>query len=128
MSTYSLSAAEVISQYNETDFKMIDVTITADDGKKFAVGALSYLVTASDGSSTAESFMASVSPNEKELHAFFTTDAFAAMPGPINFEFSYGEAIGSIENVDIPAILTPLPALLAGLGVPDADNAWLASL
>jgi len=127
MSTYSLRAAEVVAQYDETNYKMIDIIITCDDGK-FIVGALSYQVTARDGATTAESFMAAVAPNEKELHAFFTTDAFAGMPGPITFEFSYGEPIGTIENVNIPAILTPLPAFLAALGYPNADNAWLASL
>ena len=127
MTTYSLSAAEVVGQYAETNLKMIDVTITRDEGR-FFVGALSYEVTASDGSATAQSFMASVTPNGKELHAFFTTDAFAGMAGPVTFVFSYGEPVGSVENVDIPAVLTPLPALLAGLDVPDADNAWLASL
>ncbi|HEX8130607.1 MAG TPA: hypothetical protein VF527_16010 [Pyrinomonadaceae bacterium] len=127
MSTYSLRAAEVVSQYDETNLNMIDITITFEDGK-FMVGALSYQVTASDGSNTAESFMASVSPNGKELHAFFTTDAFDGMSGLVTFEFSYGEPIGTIENVDVPAILTPLPTFLAALNFPDADNAWLAAL
>ena len=127
MSTYSLRAAEVIEPYDETNYKMIDITITVDDGK-FDIGALSYRVTASDGSTTVTSFKASVSLNGKELHAYFTTDAFAGMAGPINFEISYGVPIGTIENVNIAAILTPLPALLAALGFPNADNAWLAGL
>jgi hypothetical protein len=127
MSTYSLRASEVVAEYNETSYKMIDITITAEDGK-FHVGALSHQVTASDGIHTTESFMASVSLNGKELHAYFTTDAFDQMSGPINFEFSYGSPIGTIENVDVESILTPLPAFLAALGYPNADNAWLASL
>lgn len=127
MSTYSLRAAEVVGQYDETNYKMIDVTITAVDGK-FPIGALSYHVKASAGSTTAESLMASVSPNGKEIHAFFTTDAFAGMTGPIDFEFSYGEPIGVVGNVNIAAILTPLPAFLVAMGLPNADNAWLATL
>jgi hypothetical protein len=126
MSTYSLRAAEVVMPYDETNYKMIDVTITADDGK-FTIGALSYQVTASDGSSTAESFMSSVSQNGKEIHAYFTTDAFAGMSGPIDFELSYDAPIATIENVNIPAILTPLPTFLAALNFPNADNAWLAT-
>jgi hypothetical protein len=127
MSPYSLRAAEVVAEYDDTSYKMIDVTISLDEGK-FIVGALSYRVTANDGSTTAESFMTSVSPNGKEIHAYFTIDAFADMPGPIDIEFSYGEPIGTIEDVNIAAILKPLPAFLADMGYPDADNAWLASL
>jgi hypothetical protein len=127
MSTFSVRATEVIAEYDDTNHKMIDVTITTDDGK-FPVGALSYHLTASDGSTTAESFMASASPNGKEIHAFFTTDAFAGMPGLVTLEISYGEPIFTIEDVNIQAILTPLPAFLAALGYPDADNAWLATL
>jgi hypothetical protein len=127
MSTYSLRAAEVIGQYNDTNFKMIDVTITVEDGR-LKSGALSYTVTATNGVATVESFMAYLSPDGKEIHAFFTTDAFAGMSMPINFELSYGAPIGTIDNINLPAILTPLPAFLAALGYPNADNAWLAGL
>jgi hypothetical protein len=127
MSTYSLRAAEVVAQYNDANYKMIEVTITVDEGK-FMIGALSYRVTASDGVTTAESFMAFASPNGKEIQAYFTTDAFTGMAGPITVEVSYGAPIFAIENVKIAAILTPLPAFLAALGYPDADNAWLANV
>jgi hypothetical protein len=147
MSTYSLRAAEVIAEYDDTSYKMIDVTITADDGK-FMTGALPYhvtarnasIITASDGitasdritasddPSTVESFMTYLSQNGKEIHAFFTTDAFAEMSGRVNFEFSYGVPIGTINNVDIHTILTPLPPFLADLGYPDADNDLLDTI
>jgi hypothetical protein len=122
MSTYSLRAAEVVQEYKQASYRMIDITITSVDGR-FRSGALSYTVTASDGTATARSFMASLSPNGKEIHAFFTTDAFAAMPGPINFEFSYGAPIGTIANVNLPAIMTQLPAFIVAFGYPNADNA-----
>jgi tetrahydromethanopterin S-methyltransferase subunit B len=127
MSTYSLRAAEVVKEYGNAKYKMIDVTITFEDGA-FASGALSHRVTATDGSTTARSLMASLSPNGKEIHAFFTTDAFAAMSGPIRFEFFYGFPLGAIENVNMAAILQQLPPFLAALGVPDADNNWMINL
>jgi hypothetical protein len=126
MSTYSLRAAEVVKEYDNALYKMIDVTITFEDGV-FVCGALSYRVTATDGSTTANSLMAFLSQNGKEIHSFFTIDAFAAMSGPISFEFSYGHPLGTIDNVNMVTILQQLPPFLA-VTVPNADNNWLANL
>jgi hypothetical protein len=127
MSTYSLRIARVVGSYNETPLVMINATITIDQGR-FAEGAFPFEAIARDDSNTVRSFMAFLSPNGKELHAFFTTDAFAAFPGLFDLDFGYrGRIIGTIQNVDIAA-LSPLDPFYATLGLPDADNAWLASL
>ncbi|HKP52944.1 MAG TPA: hypothetical protein VJ183_09855 [Chloroflexia bacterium] len=107
---------------------MIDATITADSGR-FSEGALPFEATARDGSTIVHSFKAFLSPNGKELHTFFTTEAFEVFPGLFDLDFGFrGRVIGTFENVDISTALIPLPSFYAALGLPNADNDWLASL
>lgn len=127
MTTYSFRIAQVAGSYDETPMIMIDATITAEDGC-FSEGALPFEAIARDGAHEVHSFMALLSPNGKELHAFFTVDAFAIFPGLFALEFGpRGRVVSTIENVDIAA-LVPLDPLYAALGLPNADNAWLATL
>ncbi len=127
MSTYSLRIARVVGSYNETPLVMIDVTITNDNGR-FYEGAMPYSATARDATTTVQAFMAFLSPNGKQLHAFFTTDAFSVFPGPFHIDFgTVARVIGTIENIDI-AVLVPLAPDYVAFGLPDADNAWLSTL
>lgn len=127
MSTYSLRLALVAGSYNETPLVMIDATIRNED-RRFYEGALPFEAIARDGTTAVRSFMAFLTPNGKELHAFFTTDAFDVFPGLFDLDFgNVGRVIGTIENVDISTLI-PLPPSDAALGLPNADNAWLASL
>lgn len=128
MSTYSLQLKLTVGSYEKVPMVMIDVTITADTSR-FYEGALPFEATARNGATAVHSFMAVLSPNGKELHAFFTTDAFGVFPGgTFDLDFgNLGRVRGTIENVNI-SILSPLPPIYAGLGLPNADNAWLASL
>ncbi len=127
MSTYSLRIAQVVGSYDEAPMIMIDATITADTGR-FLEGAMPFEAIARDGTSTVHSFMAFLSPNGKELHAFFTTDAFGVFPGLFDLDFGpVGRVLGTIQNVDISTLIPLAPDYVA-LGLPDADNAWLASL
>jgi hypothetical protein len=106
---------------------MVDAIITADGGR-FSEGARPFEAIARDGQSALHSFMAFLTPNGKQLHAFFTTDAFGAFPGLFDLDFGYaGRVIGTVENVD-PATVSPLAPADAALGLPDANNAWLATL
>jgi hypothetical protein len=128
MSTYSLRIALVVGSYDDTPLVMIDATVTDVDGR-FYEGALPFEAVARDGTTTVRSFMAFLSPNGKELHAFFTTDAFEVFAGLFDLDFGrVGRVIGTIEGVDISTALVPLEPSAAALGLPDADNAWLASL
>jgi hypothetical protein len=129
MSNYSLRIAQVAGAYDEESRVMIDVTITDQDGRFFE-GATPFEAIARDGSRTLHSFMAFLSPNGKELHAFFTTDAFGVFPGSFDLDFGYlGKVIGTIENVNTstspPIALAPF---YVALGLPNADNNWLAGL
>jgi len=127
MSTYSLRIAQVAGSFDETPMVMIDATITAVDGR-FYEGAVPFEAIARDGATAVQSFMAFLSPNGKELHAFFTTDAFAVFPGLFDLDFGYlGRVVGTIQNVDISTLI-PLPLSDVALGFPNADNAWLATL
>jgi hypothetical protein len=127
MSAYSLQIAQVVESYDETPMIMIDATITAGTGR-FSEGALPFEAIARDGSTTVHSFMAFLSPNGKELHAFFTTDAFEVFPGLFDLDFGYrGRVVGTIQSVDISTLI-PLPPFYATLGLPNADNAWLATV
>jgi hypothetical protein len=127
MSTYSLRLALVVGSYNETPMVMIDATVTDVNGR-FTEGALPFEAAARGGATEVHSFMAFLSPNGKELHAFFTTDAFDVFPGSFDLDFgTVGHVIGTIEGVDI-STLTPLAPFYAALGLPNADNAWLAAL
>jgi hypothetical protein len=129
MGTYSLRIAQVAGAYDEESRVMIDATITDQDGRFFE-GATPFEVIARDGSRTLHSFMAFLSPNGKELHAFFTTDAFGVFPGSFDLDFGYlGKVIGTIENLNTS--VTPplaLPPFYVALGLPNADNTWLAGL
>ncbi len=129
MSIYSLRIAQVAGSYDETPMIMIDATITDVNGR-FYEGAVPFEAIARDGASTVHSFMAFLSPNGKELHAFFTTDAFEVFPGTFDLDFGLrGEqVIGTIEDVDITASLIPLTPSEVALGLPNADNTWLSTL
>lgn len=129
MSTYSLRIAQVAGLYDETPMVMIEATITDVNGR-FSEGAMPFEAVARDGSSTVHSFMAFLSPNGKELHAFFTTNAFDVFPGTFDLDFGLrgGRVIGTIEDVDITASLIPLAPAEVALGLPNADNAWLSTL
>jgi hypothetical protein len=129
MSTYTLRIAQVAGSYDETPMVMIDATITDVNGRFFE-GAVPFEAIARDGLATVHSFMAFLSPNGKELHAFFTTNAFEVFPGTFDLDFGLrgGRVIGTLENVDISASLIPLTPAEVALGLPNADNAWLAGL
>jgi hypothetical protein len=127
MTIYNLSIAKVAGSYDETPMIMIDATITAGDGR-FNQGALPFEAIARDGTNEVHSFMAFLSPNRKELHAFFTVDAFAIFPGLFALEFGpRGRVVGTIQNVDIAGLIS-LDPLFAALGLPNADNTWLSTL
>ena len=127
MTTYSLQLARVAGSYNETPMVMVDATVTAGEGR-FSEAASPFEAVARDGASAVRSFMAFLTPNGKQLHAFFTTDAFTVFPGTFDLDFGYmGDVIGTIEHVD-PATISPLSPADAALGLPNADNAWLATL
>ena len=128
MNTYNLRIARVVGAYDETPLNMIDATITHNTGR-FYEGAVPYEATARDGSTTVSSFMAFLSPNGKELHAFFTTNAFGVFAGLFDFDFGrVGETLGTFHGVDISIELIPLPPDIVALGLDDADNDWLAKL
>jgi hypothetical protein len=124
---YSLRLALVPGSYAEQSLYMIDAAVTAVDGR-FLESAAPYEVVAHDAVNSVSAFMAFLSPNGKELHAFFTTDAFTVFPGTFDLDFGrLGTVLGTIPNVDI-ATLIPLSPSFAALGLPNADNAWRASL
>lgn len=128
MSTYSLQLKLTVGSYDKAPMVMIDATITADTSR-FYEGALPFEAIARHGATAVHSFMAVLSPNGKELHAFFTTDAFGVFPGG-EFDLDFGtleQSLGTIESVDLSTLI-PLPAFAVALGLPNADNAWLASL
>jgi hypothetical protein len=128
MSTYILRIAQVAGAYDEESRVMIDTTITDQDGR-FYEAATPFEAIARDGSTTLHSFMAFLSPNGKELHAFFTTDAFGVFPGLFSLDFGYlGKVIGTIENVNISTQLIPLAPFYVAMALPNADNNWLATL
>lgn len=127
MSTYNVRIAQVAGSYDEIQMIMIDATITYEDGR-FSQGALPFEAIARDGANELHSFMAFLSPNGKELHAFFTVDAFTVFPGLFAIEFGpHGQVVGTVQNVDIAGII-PLDPSFAALGLPNADNTWLSAL
>lgn len=126
MSSYSLRIAQVVGSYDGIPMIMIDATITSDT--RFFEGAIPFQATGRDGTNSLHSFMSFLSPNGKELHAFFTTDAFGVFPGLFDLDFgTRGRVIGTIQNVDITTLI-PLAPDFVPLGLPNADNAWLAGL
>jgi hypothetical protein len=126
MSTFRLDAAEVLQVFRGTEYRMIDLRITFEDGK-FEHRAMPFKVAVRDESARVESFFALLSPDRKALHGYFTTDAFTIFTGNVDVPFGYlGQPVGVIANVSIsPAALPPY---LAAVGAPDADNDWLADI
>lgn len=126
MSTYTLVAAEVLQVFRGIEYRMIDLQITSVDGK-FQHRAMPFRVTVRDGNTSVEAFHTRLSPDEKALHGYFTTNAFAAFPGNVDVSFGYEEQpIDGIADVSIAVV--SLPPFLAALGRPAADNNWLANL
>ncbi len=127
MSTYTITAHQTIRPYLGTEMKMICVDILMDTGK-FRPPALPWVASISDGTTEAEAFMHDLSPDSKQLTCFFTTDAFSAMAGNVTVSFGTYANLQVEENVALLGSIAALPSPLDIWVVPDADNAWLATI
>jgi len=128
MSILTIAARRSIRYFRSNNYNMVKVTVTNENGK-FRERSLPFQVTVSDGSTEVNCFIANLSQNRKVLEAFFTTDAFNVFSGLVDVSIVHGTNVPeTITGVDINAILAPMPANFAALGLPDADNAWLATL
>ena len=128
MDTFILDVAEVLQTFRSTEYRMIDLRITFTNGK-FEHRAMRFTVVASDETHRVEAFFVLLSPDQKAMHGYFTTDAFTVFTGNVDVSFGYlGQPVGGIANVSISAVLVPLPSYLADLALPNANNAWLATL
>jgi hypothetical protein len=126
MSNFLLDAAEVLQVFRGTEYRMIDLRITFDDGK-FEHRATQFSVVVRNDSARVESFFALLSTDHKAIHGYFTTDAFEVFTGNVDVLFGYlGQPIGVIANVSIrPA---ELPPFFVAVGAHNADNDWLANV
>jgi hypothetical protein len=125
MNNFSLNAALVIDTFNNELLTMINVKITRLDGK-FAIRSLNEQVSATDGTITVPAFRTETTPNQREIKASFTTDAFTVFTGPVKIEFGYEkEVLGIFENFDPNHDIAPLDPIFAGVTAPNADNQWL---
>jgi hypothetical protein len=128
MNNFSLNVALVIDTFNDELRKMINAKITRLDGL-LAHRAPQEHVLATNGTITVPAFYAVVSQNQREINAFFTTDAFTVFSGPVNIEFGYGgEVLGVFENFDPTGDIDPLAPVFDGITAPDADNDWLEQI
>lgn len=125
--SYTYQTTETLKDYAGILYKMNEIRITSLDGQ-FEHRALPIRVIVTNDISTVESFICIISGNQKELLAYFTTDAFSIFSGIVKIKFGYGgEFINVIDNVNIQNIIS-LPSLLAGIPHQIADNAWLQTI
>jgi hypothetical protein len=127
MSTFSFTIGHKVQLIDENLFEVIQINILMVTGK-FIISSRQPFVRVFDSSNKVTNFSIQISGNEKELIAYFTTDAFDFFTGDVTIEFGEGLLVtDTFENIDIISVITPLSPADAALGAPQADNAWLAS-
>lgn len=128
MSTYIVTFTETVRLIQGGHFRMIAMTILSNTGKIPIRSGIEY-VNISNGVIVVNPFHRIISPNQKGLIAYFTTDAFTIFTGNVDISFGFGdEVIDTISNIAINSIIEPLPPLLSSIIYQDADNQWLANL
>lgn len=128
MSDFNFLISQTINSFNQDYRRMISIRITKATGK-FPIRSVPEFVRVRSGGNTVDAFMTGFSGDQKELTGFFTTDAFVGFPANADVEFGFGDKVmDRLENIDINASIVQLPALLASVAAPDADNAWLQSI
>ena len=130
-SIYLIEVSKSIGSYigESMYMAMIVISIPLNKGSRFYVGASTNQVLIRDSSIGIASLTTLVSPNRKELIAYFTNDVFTQFSGNVDIEFFYGEELlGSFTGINPLTDVQPLDPSLAGLNIPIATNAWLATL
>ena len=127
--SYSWVISEVIKTYNSDKYVMVAVTIKHDDGR-FNLGQMPGKIRLLDATLTIPAFMMELSLNQKELIGYFLFDVFLSFQstGPVSIDFVAGQSHGVFQNINPMIDVISLSPALAALGLPPADNAWLAAL
>lgn len=125
MENFEILIERVINTFDGEYFHMVNIKVTIIHGK-FPIRSAKLYVRVIDQTNTVSCFMSDISGNRKQINASFTTDAFEVFPGNVSIEFGYDDKpMGVFENFDINNNILPLDPIVAGIIVPDADNAWL---
>lgn len=126
MSDFSVIVRQTIEYFDDLPYQ-INVLVVKDTFNKFIFNSHSNVIRVFDSNFLIESFITTISSNQKEILGFFTSDAFNIFSGNVDIEFSQDGEVQMIEDVDI-TIIQPLDPLLASLNAPMGDNDWLNSL
>lgn len=125
--SYTCEISHVLQEYDGNLYKMILVKIVNSNGN-FAIQESTTSVIVDDGSNQAYNFMYNITGNKKELHAYFTTDAFTGFGSSSTVKFTTALlGVEKILGVDVTAILA-LPTHLTSYTYTDADSTWLSNL
>ncbi|MEJ7645305.1 MAG: hypothetical protein WKF87_11975 [Chryseolinea sp.] len=128
MDNFTVEISITAAPFNEEIRIMIRIKVTMILGK-FARRAYQQFVKVKDTTQSVTSFMCNMSPNQKELNGYFATDALASFTGAADVEFGFGpEVTGYVPVPSIQASIKPLPPILSGTSLPEANNAWLQSI
>ncbi|MFT6442724.1 MAG: hypothetical protein ACJASQ_002339 [Crocinitomicaceae bacterium] len=128
MASYSFILEEFVQDFNSDERQIIILTITNIDSI-FVEDSERPFASVYDGILTADNFMMQLSPNKKESHFYFTSDAFAGFAASADISFGVGSLIlDEFTGVNLGTAVVPLNSLLASIGAPDGDNAWLATV
>jgi hypothetical protein len=129
MDNFNISFSRTLYTFNEQLYSVIKANISIISGT-FTHRAERLFVFAFNSTNTVEAFSCMISPNKKNINAFFTIDAFNVFSGNTSIGFGYGIVpIHIFENIDINnSTIEPLDPLISGISALDADNAWLESL
>ena len=125
--SYTVTISHNMNSVGATPMIAHTVAIRSVNGR-FNESAIPPIMGIGDNVNKVSAFMAYLVPNGKEIHGVFTTDAFGIFTGHVSIDFSVGGISVTLDGVDIASIISPLPPDIAALGLPNADNAWLATL
>ncbi len=128
MSTYTLNAGESVWGYNGNKYNVIELMVTTE-GVKILPKSLDWIIEVDDGSNKVRNFQSVCTPNGRKFHARFATDAFAGLGSTVDVHLLSGEeVVHTFSGLNLGTLVQPAPAWITALGLPDADNAWVATI
>lgn len=122
---YTTSLAEVLREIDGVLYRMLRLKLKNVKGK-FYHQSSELKINAKDSPNEALAYSFQISGNQKELDAYFMTDAFSDFGSEAVIEFQENGLTREITEFD-PGDVIELPPNLASLDYQDADNDWLAN-
>lgn len=131
MANIEINAAKVVVSWSTTQqyIELIRVVVFIKKGK-FTARTSPIEIIVEKGSTKVKSFSALMAGGEKEIIAFFTTDAFGSLSGTVNITVQHvdGTSIKKFSSVNISTFVGTLDPVYTGLPSSLGTNLWFTSL